>query len=116
SGASRVRPNPRRPTCCCRNWSRLIAWRCRKPGRGDPSQYAEQIVGIEQTPGDFRLFFHRAADRRRYALPRLAAQPRMSVELHVDATYAAHLAMRRFDVQANAQLFVHALLHALEII
>ncbi len=40
----------------------------------------------------------------------------MRVEAHMDATHAAHLAIRRLDVQANTQLLVHALLHALEII
>jgi len=74
-----------------------------------------QVVGVEQTPGDFRPFFHGPADRRRNALPRLAAQPRMGIEMHVDAAHAAYLAMGRLDVQANAQLLEHALLHALEV-
>ncbi len=75
----------------------------------------QQIVGVEQAPGDFRPSLHRPPDRRRNALPRLAAQPRMGIEMHVDAAHAAHLAMGRLDMQANAQLIEHSLLHALEV-
>lgn len=39
----------------------------------------------------------------------------MRVETHVDAAHAAHLAMGWLDMQANAQLLVHALLQALEL-
>lgn len=35
--------------------------------------------------------------------------------MHVDTAHAAYLAMGRLDVQANAQLLEHALLHALEV-
>lgn len=35
--------------------------------------------------------------------------------MHVDAAHATHLAMGRLDMQANAQLLEHALLHALEV-
>lgn len=40
----------------------------------------------------------------------------MSLEVHMDAAHAAHLAMGRLDMQANAQLLEHTLPHALEII
>ena len=36
--------------------------------------------------------------------------------MHVDTAHAAHLAMGRLDMQANAQLLEHTLPHALEII
>ena len=75
----------------------------------------QQVVGVEQAPGDFRPFLHRPADRRRNALPGLATQPRVGIEMHVDAAHAAHLAMGRLYMQANAQLLEHALLHALEV-
>ena len=39
----------------------------------------------------------------------------MRVETHVDAAHAAHLAMGWLDMQANAQLLVHALPHALQL-
>jgi len=76
---------------------------------------SQQIVGIEQAPGDFRVLLHGSADRSRDALPRFAAQPWMSIEVHMDAAHAAHLTMGRLDMQANAQLLEHTLLHALQL-
>ena len=39
----------------------------------------------------------------------------MRVEAHVNAAHAAYLAMCGFDMQANAQVFEHTLLHTLEV-
>ena len=39
----------------------------------------------------------------------------MSIEVHMDAAHAAHLTMCRLDMQANAQLLEHTLLHALQL-
>lgn len=76
---------------------------------------SQQIVGIEQAPSDFRSFLHGPADRSRDALPRFTTQTRMRVEAHVNAAHAAYLAMCGFDMQANAQVFEHTLLHTLKV-
>jgi hypothetical protein len=79
------------------------------------SPLPKQIMSIQQSIGNLRPFLQPTAYRGLDGLAGFAAQAGQMVDVHGDAAHAAYFIAAGGDLQADAELLVHALLQTFEV-